>query len=260
MTGAAEAWLPIDIAAREVVQSAIGRAIADWSTLWFPRPHVGVSGFKATRNAPRDEANGAGWKIYRSTVAVSCPQRSASWLVGWALDAQLDQLILKKADRRLLELFERTLIEDLAHKVELALGIESEAQLQPRSVRQPFDRRGGVTVSLSEDLGAPLLLLAVPLQALLPLCRTSMSPARREVSTMACFAQALGAADLTIEANLGHADVPVAELLALAPGDVLVLNRGLTDPIDVALAGHETAFARAKLIDFEGQMGLALQT
>ena len=264
MTDEALTWLPLGVTTRDAVQAAIGRAVADWSALWFPRPQVSVSGFKPTLGEPRDDADGSGWRVYRKTVAISCPRRSASRLAGWALDAPLAELSPRKADRRLLELFERTLIEDLAHKVELALGVEapapSQVHAQPQVVRNPFGKLGGAAVTLTEDFGAPLLALAIPLAALLPLCRSSLAPAPRKPAALASFAAALGSADLTIEATLGNAEVPVADLRTLAPGDVLVLQRGLADAVDVSLAGSETTFARAKLIDLDGQMALALQT
>lgn len=266
MTQEAQTWLPLGVATRDAVQAAIGRAVADWADLWFPRPQVAVSGFKPTMGEPRDDADGSGWRVYRKTVAISCPRRSGSRLAGWALDAPLADLSPRKGDRRLLELFERTLIEDLALKVELALGVDGPAAApasvhpQPQVLRNPFGKLGGVAVALTEDFGAPLLSLAIPLAALLPLCRASLAPAARKPAALASFAQALGSADLTIEATLGNAEVPVADLRALAPGDVLVLQRGLADAVDVSLAGSETTFARAKLIDLDGQMALALQT
>lgn len=255
----AQTWLPIGVTARVAVQAAIGQAVAEWAALWFPRPQVSVSSFKPTLGEPRDDADGSGWRIYRRSVAISCSRRASARLAGWALDAELDPPSPRKADRRLLDLFERRLVEDLAYKVELACGLDGEAQPRPKGVRNPFGKLGGVAVGLADDFGAPLLSLAIPLPAVLPLCRSSLPAAGGKPARLASFAQALGSADLTIEAILGAAEVPVADLRTLAPGDVLVLKRGLSDAVDVSLVGSDSAFAHAKLIDLDGQMALALQ-
>jgi flagellar motor switch/type III secretory pathway protein FliN len=48
---------------------------------------------------------------------------------------------------------------------------------------------------------------------------------------------ALGSESVEVDAVLGTADVPVAELAALAVGDVIVLNQGLADGAELAVRG-----------------------
>lgn len=259
MTAAVQPWLPVDVLAREAAHAAVGRAVADWSTQWFPRPQVIVSGFQPTREPPRGEGD-AGWAIHGARVATSFPRAAVARLAGWALDAPLDRLALRKPDRRLLGRFETALVADLAHKVELAIGLDSPPPGPARPAGNPFGRLGGAVVSLADECGAVLGRLAVPFEAALPLCRASLPPAAGERTAMGRVAQALGGAEMTIEASLGIAEVPLAALRTLAPGDVLVLQRGLADAIDVSLAGSTAAFARAKMIDLDGEVVLALQT
>lgn len=252
-------WLPVCGARRDVVQAAVGQAVADWSALWFARPPLAVASVLATHDAARDNADGAGWKLYGQAVAISCSTRASGRLAAWALDAPLDELSPRKGDRRLLDLFERRLIEDLAQTVERAIGVEGEGQGRPQLVRAPFDCLGGAVVELADEFGAPVLSLAIPLSAVLPMLRASLPASPRLGGRIATFAQALGGADLVIEASLGAAEVPVADLRTLAPGDVLLLTRGPEEAVDVSLAGSDNPFAQAKLIDLDGQMALALQ-
>lgn len=254
-----QAWLPVDVAGREAVHKTIGRAISDWSSQWFARSQVIVSQFRAVLHEPAAEM-GAEWTVHRELVAISCSARAAARLVGWALDVDPAQLATRKADRPLLRLFEQALIGDLAHKIERAAGMEpvEQGQARPRKLGEPFGRLGGAVVELADEVGASLCRLAVPLEVVLPLCRSPTEP-RSKKPPMGKFVHALGAADLTVEASLGVAEVPVADLRALAPGDVLVLKRGVADPIDISLSGSTAPFAQAKLIDFEGEMILALQ-
>lgn len=179
-------------------------------------------------------------------------------MAGWALDAQLDHLVLKKADRRLLDSFEQKLLADLARKIELAFGIEPSVGSRG-AIKNPFGKLGGVAITLAGDNALPLLSIGIPLQIVLPLCRSSLGPVERKPAQLASFAHALGCADMAIEATLGHAEISVADLRGLAAGDVLVLTRALNDAVQVSLSGSDTAFARGKLIDLDGQIAIALE-
>ncbi len=61
---------------------------------------------------------------------------------------------------------------------------------------------------------------------------------------------------VTVEVVLGDVRMPVDDLLALAPGDVVTLDRGPTDPVDILVAGK--LLARGRLVVADGQLGVTL--
>jgi flagellar motor switch/type III secretory pathway protein FliN len=255
VSGTAPAWLPIDVAARDEVQSAFGRALSDWSAQWFVRPPLLVTGCWATRH-PDETCAGAAWKRPNAAVAVSCPARGAARLAGWALDADLQRAPRRPADRRLVRVFERALVDDLAARAEGALGVAAAPGGLPPP---PLGPMGGVIVAISDEAGEELLRLAAPMEVLLPLCQASLPPPP-PADRMGKVVQALSGADLTIEARLGVAKITVGDLRGLAPGDILMMEQDLTEAVEVFLAGTNAEFARGKLLDLDGQLSLTLKT
>lgn len=69
---------------------------------------------------------------------------------------------------------------------------------------------------------------------------------------------ALGDETVAVDAVLGTAEVPVAELAALAVGDVIVLNQGLADGAELAVRGGKR-ISGAALGRVEGKRALQLR-
>jgi flagellar motor switch/type III secretory pathway protein FliN len=250
-------WLPVGATAHKAVQAKIGAAVAAWSAQWFARRSLVATGFTPTMGEAAAEADG--WRIYREAVAVSRSPRAAGRLLDWALDASLEQSAVGRRDRQLVDAFERRMIEDLAARVEAALGGQGAARPAPSKVDAPHGPMGGLVVGVGEDGGGKLLSLAIPLAAVLPACKAALGPASRNRPGLDSLVEAFGDARLTIEAVLGSADIRLADLRTLAPGDVLVLNTGLAEAADLLMAGSGRAVARAALTDIEGRMALTLQ-
>jgi flagellar motor switch/type III secretory pathway protein FliN len=70
--------------------------------------------------------------------------------------------------------------------------------------------------------------------------------------------KALAGSQVRLEATLGEAVITLPELRAMAPGDVLRLDRKLTDPGRLHLAGGGFV-AHAALTHADGQLALRLR-
>lgn len=257
MTGQVCDWLPLEVVDREPVRTAIAGAISEWAAAWFGAPRLSASRFTPTRSGRPDDA--AGWRVHRKALAVSCSGRAMGRLLDWALDADVEQLSLSPADRRLVEAFEGRLMQDLALRVETALKMDGELKSQPLSVDDPYGRFGGLNVEVTDDRGGVLLSLAIPFTDLLPTCKASLPAIRRSAVKLDTLRSALADAALPVKATLGAARIALADLHSLAPGDVLVLDTALDDGAALSLGGSAHVFAAARLTDHEGKMTLTLQ-
>jgi hypothetical protein len=254
-------WLPLDVARRDAVRAVVDEALSVWSRLWLPRRRIAVSAWDAVAREARTTAtDGAGWRLVGSAIALSCSPRAASRVLGWALDVSLDDVVLSEADRRVIEGFEQQLFRDLVAQVERALGIAGEGRAQPLGVADPFDALGGVVASLSDSGSGALLTLAIPMAVLLPFCRRSLPRPAAATTPLVGRLAALGPAAVGLEAWLGQADLTLAELRHLAPGDVLVLDRPRDSAAEISLPGSASVFATAALTDVDGRRALVLQT
>ena len=77
----------------------------------------------------------------------------------------------------------------------------------------------------------------------------SVIPALKE-SKVCLNPRALGQIYTKVESWLGHVDLSFGELKELQLGDVLVVNRGLREPVELKIAGE---------ISFKGNLGLSNQ-
>lgn len=257
MSDRARDWLPAGIVAGEGVRNAVSSAVAAWCEDWFARPAVRLAHLRTVE--PEPAVLRAGWRRIGGQLAANLPRRNASRLLGWALDVQLEQQEQTETDQRLLEAFENRMLADLGRRIETALGMPLSGTPAFEAVDDPGGPYGGVSMALADAHEGDLMQLALPIEALLPFCRSSMPPRRERSEPMADLLPALGPTTVRIAASLGRAELSLDDLRNLAPGDVLVLGTGVNDPIDISLSGSQAVLAKARLTDQDGQLALILQ-
>lgn len=59
-----------------------------------------------------------------------------------------------------------------------------------------------------------------------------------------------------VDVVLGEARIPMEELLALSPGEVVAIERQTNEPVDIYVSGR--LVARGKLVVSDGQLGVTL--
>ncbi|MBY9067377.1 flagellar motor switch protein FliN [Hyphomonas sp. WL0036] len=59
-----------------------------------------------------------------------------------------------------------------------------------------------------------------------------------------------------VDVVLGEARIPMEELLALSPGEIVALERQTNEPVDIYVSGR--LVARGKLVVVDGQLGVTL--
>ncbi|MGE5566073.1 MAG: FliM/FliN family flagellar motor switch protein [Parcubacteria group bacterium] len=255
MTNRVLDWLPLSAVAREPVRAKVTAAVSAWSEAWFSPPRR----LHATRLTPHKgetAAQGRTWRIPRQALAISCPRPAAARLLDWALDTDVQRLSPTDADRKLIEAFEAQIIEDLAAKIERALGIEGKSKSDPAS---PYGPLGGLSIEIADEQGETLVWLALAMSDVLPACKASLPQRARSVEKLTGLRSALADTPVSIEAVLGSASLGLADLRTLAPGDVLVLDAGLEDAALLALAGSQRSVGRATLTHTEDALALTLQ-
>lgn len=239
-------WLPPEVVLRPAVRARIEEAVAEWSSAWFATRAIGVSGVKTVARFKAGEDR----RLEGKTARVGYSDRAARRLLDWALDARLDQATLTPLDQKILDGFERKLVEDLLVRLDAILAVSPAGAAR--------ESAGGLEVGLCEAQSGDLLTLSLPQEAVLPLARAAL-PAPRPRDPLDNLAGALAGTDVVIDITLGEADVRLGDLHALAPGDVLILGTPLTGLAQVTLAGSPEVFARAALTDLDGQMAVTFQ-
>ena len=256
MTQTTRSWLPPEALDRGPVREALGGAIADWSSRWF-RGHVAeATTYLPLRVSPSQEG---GWRFPGQSIGLAASRSAMDRLMAWTLDVRLPDGHRTPRDREVLDHVEASLLADLAEGLETGLGLPHEPRHEALLTASAFDEFGGLVVQIGDDHGALLVSVAVPLDAALPLARAGVVKNGKIRPPLTPMRQALADTPLVVDAILGQAELLLSDLQGLALGDTLILDRALNDAADLTLNGAAAVFARAKLTDADGQVGLLLQ-
>jgi flagellar motor switch protein FliN/FliY len=63
--------------------------------------------------------------------------------------------------------------------------------------------------------------------------------------------------DLQVSISLGHAELPLQDVLRLTTGSIIELNRSVGDPVDVVV--NERVVARGEVVVVNGNYGVRVQ-
>ena len=250
MISEAQDWLPPTAMTHDGVCDRLAESVAAWSRAWFGHDEMRAREF-ALRPGPR-RSEGAPRLAYEGKVVLAECQSTDAWrLAQAALHASSLERPLTTVDRALIEAFQHKLIQALISEVEGALDL-------------PVGARAGQSHSdwFQMDVGRSetdrLLRLHLPAQSLAPMRRRFL-PARAAAGPLAPLAAALAGRTIDLEAAAGHVSLSLAELRALEPGDVLVLEAPISRGAEIRAAGQGAVLGRGKLCDVEGFVAIKLE-
>lgn len=246
-------WAPLEIAGKAAVRAKADQAVVAWSGDWFARARLTVTRWDLVRGDPWAGIDGV--RVDGRHLGLAYGARAFKRLIERALDAGGADLIATDLDGRLTEAFARPMFEDLLARLEMALELSGpETAGAGRGARD-----GGVKIGVS-DSGDVLLWLVAPFDVLMGLCRGALAPPRPGRAPLTSRRAALGDQPIALEAVLGQVALSLAELRGLAVGDVLVLDRGLSEPATIARRPAGLPLLHADLTDRDGRSALCLRS
>jgi flagellar motor switch/type III secretory pathway protein FliN len=241
----ARAWLPKDAFSLEAVGACLSGPLSAWAERWFVRTPAAVAAVRAgepTAAAPAPQS----LNIEGVNAALELSGRGKRRLLEAALDIDLADQPLSEGDRRLLDAFAQKIAQDLVSALDETLSIDDDGAT------------GAPVVSTIAVGGHDVFSLLVSDHVLAPLIKArvvdSCPPARPLIRRI----EALKRTKLNAHGFLGRAELGLDELESLNVGDVLVLDRALAEPVELRLAGRETAMARGRLCQDGGLVAIQL--
>ena len=251
-------WLPREAIIGPAFRSAVEETVRAWSADWLPAGRLEPLEFEPGARAWTDEGAALRWLGYADAVAIAAAPRSASALVARALDAGPGQNAETDRDHALLKGFEHRMFADLAGRLSEALGAVPGRARPPAEVKEVWPAPEGATVRIGDEKGETLRI-AVGLGELVAFRKSRVASAPSARRKLESRAVALSPVRVDVEARLGRAEIAVSDLRELAPGDVLILDRTVTEPVDLGVAGSNRNFARARLAENGDSMALTLE-
>jgi flagellar motor switch/type III secretory pathway protein FliN len=246
-------WLPCGVVTHDAVRHAIEEAITRWHNRWFAAPCLSVSDMVAVPEATWIDGEDDDWRIHCSAVAIRARRRALSRLADIVLDVESEGVILTDADRYVVRGLERKIIETLAAEIEQAFGLPGEVSAQRHDM---LAGDGGLLVHLRDSSGRELLTVGVPTEMTLPVVKAQLEPAAPSRERLQSLGNALGSANVAMEAVVGRVQLTLVDLNNLSVGDVLVLDSFVDRPVDIASVVSRQIFARAQLSHVEDGVAL----
>ena len=244
IAGGARAWLPKDAFSLEAVGACLSGPLAAWAERWFIRAPAAVAAVRAGEAAAPAPQSLNTEGVH---AALELSGRGKRRLLEAALDIDLADQPLSEGDRRLLDAFAQQISQDLIAGLDEALSTETQ------------DAGGMPVVSTITVGGHDVFSLLVSDHVLVPLIKAHVpnSPPPRQRPLMR-RAEALKRTKLSAYGFLGRAELGLDELEGLNVGDVLVLDRMLAEPVELRLAGKQTALLRGRLCHDGGLVAIQL--
>jgi hypothetical protein len=236
--------LPKDAFSLEAINACLTGPVTDWSRRWFARTPAVVAAVRSEvcpSQAPAPDRQTVG-----ACAALELSGRGKRHLLEAALDIDLSDQPLTESDRRLLDVFARKAVEDFIAALESMLPDTGNSTPGAQIV---------VTIAIG---GKDVLTLEAPEQVFVPLIKKVLGGPRAAPRTVARRSEALRRTKMRAFGYLGRAEIGIGDLETLSAGDVLILDRALSEPVELRLAGSAAALARGKLCRNADQISLQL--
>jgi hypothetical protein len=253
-------WLPAGAARTPALRAILAAALETWSARWLGAATLILTDVETIEAdacaAPLD----GGWTIHHDKVAIAASRPQVRRLAGMAVQAPVEALVLSEADADLLDAFAERMLTDLSASLELAFGGAAGENGPPRRVIDPFGTQGGLLASAAIGCGEPLVQFALPMGLWAGALRTSLALGRRPAVPLPPVSPVVAETRIAVEALLGRAVLRLGEVVALAPGDLIVLDSSVEGGAELLLAGSGRPLARGTLTAAADRLALALHS
>jgi flagellar motor switch/type III secretory pathway protein FliN len=223
------------------VARAAGQAASAWARAWFAQASWDAVGAWAPEDGTHD-----GWSTLREGGRIALRARAGAILdIAFAMLGEPARGDLTTRDLRLLRRLAGDALDDLLSRLEDTLPDDDAGSIGPEQ-----ERWGRV---LAMD-GEPILRVSLDRADVCLLARRAFGPTHA-AGGLDRASVALAGVEVSIAAQIGRASLAIDEIGALEPGDILVLDREVNDPVDLVVAGRKSPL-RCSLTDVDGAMGL----
>lgn len=237
-------WLPTTALGDDRVRDAISSAIKAWSARWFSGRGYSYHQSLVNGRAGSTRAN-ADWREF-GCVAVAWSDADFQSLARKALDAPKSATLSADADINLLARFAEEIARDLGDAVGQSLSMKPGHDGRV-AMSNPTLHGSGLDICLDDGGFGPKLRLFIAVEHLVSYRKAIIGSRRAALARTAKFADAVAEANVSFTAALGDVRISAADLTALAIGDVLVLDRDLSESIALRTSRSGVHFLEASV-------------
>jgi flagellar motor switch/type III secretory pathway protein FliN len=230
-------WLPRDAYGADAVKAALAGIVADWSAAWFARHAVTISAVRAGREALVPARSG-GLSVEGYPVRAELSESGEQHLLEATLDVDLSANPPNGKDTTLLKAVAAEAVEDLVKA--LNNGLEAGNPTGPTVGAKQIN----IILSVA---GNAMMTLMLPEHSLVSALKARLGPPAASATALVSRVAALSTTRVVAEGLLGRAEIEVSDLKGLSAGDVLLLDRSLSEPVELRLVSGVTQVGAGKL-------------
>jgi flagellar motor switch/type III secretory pathway protein FliN len=257
MSPKARAWLPDSAMTDGVLCMNLTEQAIAWSQRWFgSAPGVSVR-FRANADAIRSPLGAASWETACQRLNLTLERPGQMRIAAAMLKLKQVKSKLADPDLKLLRDLAGACIEDL---IQRASGVFSLDRNVRKAAEQFSDDAGTDCVWYSISIGAigRSLDLRIGHDAVIAARKALIAGEPRPQRALGRREEAVARQSIRVGVRIGSGSIGLSELSSLARGDVLVLDAGLGDRLDLTINGALEAGAACELKQDGADLGLRL--
>lgn len=249
-------WLPPEALVQDAVFAPLRDVVDGWVLDWIGQPLLTLTQIIPI-NPSAAGAQDLKWSLRfgARSMGVCLEPRPARRLLAKVLRSPVDQVDLTPADMKVLQQVENDLLQDLTGRIEALLGRSGQA-LPAKAPSFPL-QHGGVELILAEPSGGRILSIGLATSDVIRLRKSRLSGERRPQRPLRRFADALAGEFVEVNARVGRASLALADLRSLGVGDIIILDTGVEEPVEVIAGESEEVLGFARLAEENGQVVLS---
>lgn len=218
-------WLPREAIAAAAGRLALGDAVSDWAAKWFARGGASVAGPTVVTG---DTALPGEVMELDDGLMLATPHDAIAAL-GLSMFGEPGEATTA-ADRAAIDAVAEQALGDLRHRAAQLAGLPRDAAWRARNAAPG---EAGYTFTISTRRAAALTLFVAD-RLLISGIRARLRPVPA-TEALGDVAAGLAPQRISLSARLGECRLATGELAGLAAGDVVILDRFLTDPADLVI-------------------------
>ena len=240
MTVRCREWLPLSTISDSRVKERVSAIAGRWAERWFAPGICAVSDCEVREQRRPPVGLDLAWRDFGHGVCLLWGEAKA---LEWARETinMPGDISLTVEDGALLTRLAENMAQELANDLGDALLLDAGGQKQP--VAGPWLEMTLVRTACKK---IPLRI-SVSACALVRFRKSLVASKPTDSLPGNTLEAAISGQTLSYEAVLGGARMKAAELCALAPGDVILLDRSLSEPVDIVSLGGGAIVGRAML-------------
>jgi hypothetical protein len=242
MTMSWSRWLPEQALTSALLREPISRFVSQWSEKWLSRERIApLGGFVRRDPADAGDVGGAASRFLDQGLAIVVTSDGRAALAGMMLDRSVASERLNALDEKVVANLSDRCLDDLGRGLAETFGLPANATWHRGEPRGPAFRNVR-EIPLGAENGNASVRIIVATDLLVQALRAA-SPSRMPAVRMHPLSAGLAMETIRVSALAGRAEMTMAELAELAPGDIVVLDSTTTAALafavnDVATPGR----------------------